>query len=202
MNWHLIFLVSAPIGVFGTVWAYFMLHDIGVRKHAQMDWWGNLLFAAGLIAILVGITYGLLPYGGHPMGWTNPWVLTALFGGLTLLFHDPRILKIKPTVIDLILAAVLFGGLILRRNPLKLLMGGALVLPDDVWRTLTVRFGLLYVFLALANIVIWRTQSEATWVLFKTFGLEVMTILFALTQAPLLMKHMDVDDVPPPPPAD
>jgi MFS family permease len=85
VNWHLIFLVSAPIGVFGTVWAYFMLHDIGIRKHARMDWWGNLLFAAGLIAILVGITYGLLPYGGHPMGWTNPWVLTALFGGLALL---------------------------------------------------------------------------------------------------------------------
>src|SRR6266576_2963650 len=85
VNWHLIFLVSAPIGVFGTVWAYFMLHDIVVRKHAQMDWWGNLLFAIGLIAILVGITYGLLPYGGHPMGWTNPWVLTALFGGLALL---------------------------------------------------------------------------------------------------------------------
>ncbi|MGH3284796.1 MAG: MFS transporter, partial [Streptosporangiaceae bacterium] len=85
VNWHLIFLVSAPIGVFGTVWAYFMLHDIGVRKHAQMDWWGNLLFAAGLIAILVGITYGLLPYGGHPMGWTNPWVLTAIFGGMALL---------------------------------------------------------------------------------------------------------------------
>src|SRR5215469_9264578 len=85
VNWHLIFLVSAPIGVFGTVWAYFMLHDIGVRQHAQMDWWGNLLFAAGLIAILVGITYGLLPYGGHPMGWTSPWVLTALFGGLAVL---------------------------------------------------------------------------------------------------------------------
>src|SRR5579863_7753110 len=85
VNWHLIFLVSAPIGVFSTVWAYFMLHDIGIRQHAQMDWWGNLLFAAGLVSILVGITYGLLPYGGHPMGWTNPWVLTALFGGLALL---------------------------------------------------------------------------------------------------------------------
>jgi MFS family permease len=85
VNWHLIFLVSAPIGAFGTIWAYFMLHDIGVRKRAQMDWWGNLLFAAGLIAVLVGITYGLLPYGGHPMGWTSPWVLTALFGGLALL---------------------------------------------------------------------------------------------------------------------
>ena len=85
VNWHLIFLVSAPIGVFGTIWAYFMLHDIGVRKHARMDWWGNLLFAVGLISLLVGITYGLMPYGGHPMGWTNPWVLTAMIGGVVLL---------------------------------------------------------------------------------------------------------------------
>ena len=85
VNWHLVFLVSAPIGAFGTVWAYFMLKDIGVRKHARMDWWGNILFAAGLIAILVGITYGLLPYGGHPMGWTNPWVLTSIFGGVAML---------------------------------------------------------------------------------------------------------------------
>jgi len=85
VNWHLVFLVSAPVGLFGTVWAYFMLHDIGIRKRARMDWWGNILFAAGLIAILVGITYGLLPYGGHPMGWTNPWVLTAIFGGVAAL---------------------------------------------------------------------------------------------------------------------
>ena len=85
INWHYVFLVSAPIGAFGTIWAYFMLKDIGTRRPARMDWWGNILFAAGLIAILVGITYGLLPYGGHPMGWTNPWVLTAMFGGLVAL---------------------------------------------------------------------------------------------------------------------
>jgi MFS family permease len=85
INWHLVFLVSVPIGLFGTVWAYFMLRDIGERKPARIDWWGNIMFAAGLIAVLVGITYGLLPYGGHPMGWTNPWVLAALFGGLAVL---------------------------------------------------------------------------------------------------------------------
>jgi MFS family permease len=85
INWHLIFLVSAPIGLFGTVWAYFMLHDIGIRKHAKMDWWGNLLFGVGLIAILVGITYGLQPYGGHAMGWTSPFVLGAMIGGVVLL---------------------------------------------------------------------------------------------------------------------
>jgi MFS family permease len=85
INWHLIFLVSAPVGLFGTVWAYYMLHDIGIRKHAKMDWWGNLLFGVGLIAILVGITYGLQPYGGSAMGWTNPFVLGAMIGGLALL---------------------------------------------------------------------------------------------------------------------
>ncbi|MGH3154059.1 MAG: MFS transporter [Streptosporangiaceae bacterium] len=85
VNWHLIFLVSVPFGVFGTVWAYFMLRDQGIRRHAKMDWWGNLLFAAGLIAILAGITYGLLPYGSSTMGWTNPWVLTALLGGVAAL---------------------------------------------------------------------------------------------------------------------
>jgi MFS family permease len=84
-NWHLVFLISAPIGAFGTIWAYFMLHDTGVRKHAKMDWWGNILFGVGLVAILVGITYGLQPYGTSAMGWTNPYVLTALIGGAILL---------------------------------------------------------------------------------------------------------------------
>src|ERR1700684_1416636 len=84
-NWHLVFLISAPIGVFGTVWAYFMLRDNSVRKHAKMDWWGNILFGVGLIAILVAITYGLQPYGTSAMGWTNPYVLAGLIGGVALL---------------------------------------------------------------------------------------------------------------------
>jgi MFS family permease len=85
INWHLIFLVSAPIGAFGTVWAYFMLKDISIRRHARMDWWGNILFAVGLISILIGIVYGLEPYGGHAMGWTSPFVLAMIFGGLAVL---------------------------------------------------------------------------------------------------------------------
>jgi MFS family permease len=79
IDWHFVFLVSVPIGVFGTFWAYFMLHDLSERHHARMDWWGNVLFAVGLIAILVGITYGLEPYGGHAMGWTSPFVLSMTF---------------------------------------------------------------------------------------------------------------------------
>ncbi|MCL2543561.1 MAG: MFS transporter [Nocardioidaceae bacterium] len=85
IEWHLVFVVSVPIGLFATVWAYLRLHDTGVRQHARMDWWGNLTFAVGLIAVLVGITYGIQPYAGHSMGWTNPWVLTALIGGAAVL---------------------------------------------------------------------------------------------------------------------
>ena len=85
INWHFVFLVSVPFGLFGTFWAYFMLHDLSERHHARMDWWGNVLFAVGLVAILVGITYGLEPYGGHAMGWTSPFVLSMIFGGLAAL---------------------------------------------------------------------------------------------------------------------
>ncbi len=85
VNWHLIFLVSVPFGVFGTVWAYLKLKDNGVRQEATIDWWGNVTFAVGLIAVLVGITYGIQPYGGHTMGWTNPYVLAAIIGGIVVL---------------------------------------------------------------------------------------------------------------------
>jgi MFS family permease len=85
IHWWLIFLVSVPVGVFGTFWAYIKLHDTGIRRKAKIDWWGNITFAIGLISVLVGITYGLQPYGGHTMGWTSPWVLAALLGGLAVL---------------------------------------------------------------------------------------------------------------------
>jgi MFS family permease len=85
VDWRLVFLVSVPVGVAGTVWAYLKLEERGVRKPARLDWWGNLTFAAGLIAVLVGITYGIQPYGGSTMGWTSPLVLGSLIGGVALL---------------------------------------------------------------------------------------------------------------------
>ena len=84
-NWHLVFLLSVPVGVLGTAWAYVKLEDRGVRTPAKIDWLGNVTFAVGLILILVGITYGLLPYGGHTMGWSSPIVLAEIFGGLAIL---------------------------------------------------------------------------------------------------------------------
>ncbi|HEV7977783.1 MFS transporter [Amycolatopsis sp.] len=85
INWNLIFLVSVPFGLFGTIWAYLKLRDTGIRKHARMDWWGNITFAVGLIAVLVGITYGIQPYGSSPTGWGSPFVLSCLIGGIAVL---------------------------------------------------------------------------------------------------------------------
>jgi MFS family permease len=85
LNWRLIFLVSVPVGVFGTIWAYLKLRESAVRKPARLDWWGNITFAVGLVAVLVGITYGIQPYGGQAMGWGSPTVLTCIFGGIAVL---------------------------------------------------------------------------------------------------------------------
>jgi MFS family permease len=85
VEWRLVFLVSVPFGLFGTVWAYLKLRDNGIRIQAKIDWLGNALFAIGLIAVLVGIVYSLLPYGGSPTGWGNPYVLAGVFGGIAVL---------------------------------------------------------------------------------------------------------------------
>jgi MFS family permease len=85
VQWHLVFLISVPVGILGTLVAYTKLEERGVRTPAKIDWLGNATFAAGLILVLIGITYGLLPYGGHSMGWTNPKVLAEIFGGVLVL---------------------------------------------------------------------------------------------------------------------
>jgi MFS family permease len=85
IDWRLVFVVSVPVGLFGTVWAYLRLHDTGIRQPARLDWFGNITFGVGLIAVLVGITYGIQPYHGHTMGWSNPAVLAALLGGVAVL---------------------------------------------------------------------------------------------------------------------
>ena len=127
INWRLVFLVSVPIGLFGTVWSYLKLQERGVPHRAPIDWRGNITFALGLILVMVGITYGIQPYGDHPLGWTNPRVLSELGAGLALLIAfavierrvaDPmfrmplfRIRAFTFGVLSSFLAAVARGGL-------------------------------------------------------------------------------------------
>jgi MFS family permease len=127
VDWRLVFIVSVPIGIVGTIWSYLSLKEIGIRTPAKIDWLGNVTFAIGLIALLIGITYGLLPYGGHSMGWTSPFVLSAIFGGLAMLvvfcivetrvpapMFDLHLLRIRAFAAGIsatLLASVARGGL-------------------------------------------------------------------------------------------
>ena len=85
VDWRAVFFVSVPIGIIGTVWSYKSLHEVGTKNPGKIDWPGNVVFAVGLTALLAGITYAIQPYGGLSTGFTNPWVLAGLLGGIVLL---------------------------------------------------------------------------------------------------------------------
>jgi MFS family permease len=85
IDWRAVFWINVPIGIFGTIWAYRRLREVGERHRGRVDWWGNATFALGLGAILVGITAGIHPYQGHAMGWANPAVVATIVGGVVLL---------------------------------------------------------------------------------------------------------------------
>lgn len=116
-------------------------------------------------------------------------VLVVVFGGLSVWLNDPRFFKIKPTIIYLLFAAALGISLALRRNWLQLVMSEALPMDDEGWRILTWRMVALFVALAVANEIVWRTMSESTWVNFKTFGLPVIMVAFFVLNSKLFERH-------------
>ena len=129
-----------------------------------------------------------------------PWmplitaVVVGVFGGLTLWFNDDTFIKMKPTIVQALFSVVLLGGLAVGRPLLKLLLGAAWPMDDRGWRRLTLRYGLFFAAMAALNEVVWRTQSTDFWVTFKVFGLIALTLLFALAQAPLMMRHHDAEE--------
>ena len=135
-----------------------------------------------------------------------------VFGGLTLIFHDTRFIKIKATAINGALGVLLLGGIALGKNPLKLVLGEALKMPDEGWRKLGLRYGVFYLCLAVLNEIVWRlhpistlalsqgwnlgldASGDAEWVLFRMPGLHILTLAFGLSQLPLLMKYIEAKD--------
>jgi intracellular septation protein len=115
--------------------------------------------------------------------------IIGVFGGLTLWLQDETFIKMKPTIIQAIFGTVLISGLLAKRLFLKSLMGAAWHITDEGWRVLTVRFSLFFFLSAMLNEAVWRTQSTDLWVNFKVFGLMGLTLIFILTQLPLLKQY-------------
>jgi intracellular septation protein len=116
--------------------------------------------------------------------------VVAVFGGLTLWLQDETFIKMKPTIVQGLVAAILIGGLLAGRALLKPLLGAVLPpMADAAWRQLTLRYALFFVAMAGLNEVVWRTQSTDVWVSFKVFGIVILTIIFALSQIPFLSRQ-------------
>lgn len=166
--------------------SYFLTRDL-----IAATWW----LVAGSAAALV-------------LGWVAekrvaPLPLVAggaaiVFGLMTVLLHDDRWIKMKPTFINLAFAAFLLGGVVLKRSPLKAVLGEVVRLPEALWRTLAIRYGVYFFLIALVNEFVWRTQPEATWVLFRMPGLQLAALLFSATQFPLMLRGAKAMEAPTP----
>jgi intracellular septation protein len=184
-HWVRYFVDYAALAAF--LAGYLLTHDI------QKATWGLVIGSVIAIAVGFAVERRIAPLplfvGGAGL----------VFGGASLFFHDPRILKIKPTIVNTAIGLLLLGGLVMKKHPLKLVLGDAFDMPEATWRRLTINYIGLFLALAALNEFVWRTQSDDTWVFFRFPGMMILTVVFSIAHAPLLMKYVKVDELPPPP---
>lgn len=149
-------------------------------------YWATGVLMAATVAALVASRLLLGRFAVAPLATA---ALVVVFGGLTFLLDDPRFIKMKPTIINLLFAGILGFGIFTGRPLLKLFMGEALRLTDEGWHKMTVRWALFFIAMAALNEIVWRNFSEATWVNFKVFGILPLTLLFAVAQVGLIKRY-------------
>ena len=152
---------------------------------ADIFWATGVLMAATLVSVLASKVL---------LGRVSPVViataaLVLVFGSLTFWFGDAHFIKMKPTIINLLFAGVLLGGLLTGRPLLKLMFGEAFNLTEEGWRKLTLRWMVFFVVMAVVNEIVWRNFSEGAWVNFKVFGILPLTLIFAMSQIGLIKRH-------------
>lgn len=157
---------------------------------AGIYWATGVLMIATLIALLA--SWRLL--GKVSAVPVVTAVLVVVFGGLTFALDDPRFIKMKPTIINVVFAAVLLIGVAMGKSPLKLMLGEAFSLTADGWKILSYRWAGFFLALAAANEVVWRNFSESAWVNFKVFGILPLTFLFAMAQIGVIRRYEDKTD--------
>lgn len=157
------------------------------------------LFTATVVlipAVLIALVVSYIQSRRLPVMPLVTAILVVIFGALTIYFQDPRFIKMKPTVLYFAFGAALLGGLYLKKPILEIVLDNSMPLTEEGWRILTLRWGLFFFFLAILNEIVWRTQSNNTWVYFKFPGTMILIFLFTLAQVPLMMKHELKDEEP------
>jgi len=146
-----------------------------------------------MVATIIAVIFSYIIEKKIPIMPTTSAAIILVFGGLTIYFDNDVFFKMKPTIINLLFAGILFGGNIINKPLLKYLLGGALKLQDQGWIILTKRWIAFFIALAILNEIIWRTQSTDLWVNFKVFGILPITFIFTLTQFSLI-KRFQIED--------
>jgi len=146
-----------------------------------------------MIATVIAVIFSYILEKKIPIMPTVGATIVLIFGGLTIYFDNEIFFKMKPTIINLLFAVILYGGVIIKKPLLKFLLGAALKLQDEGWKILTQRWIGFFIALAILNEIIWRTQSTDIWVNFKVFGILPITFIFTITQFALIKKYQIED---------
>ena len=146
-----------------------------------------------MIATVIAVLISYILEKKIPIMPTVGAAIVLLFGGLTIYFDNEVFFKMKPTIINLLFAIILYGGILINKPLLKYLLGAALKLEEEGWKILTQRWIGFFIALAVLNEFVWRTQSTDIWVNFKVFGILPITFIFTMTQFPLIKKYQ-IDD--------
>ena len=142
-----------------------------------------------MIATVIAVLFSYILEKKIPVMPTVGATIVLIFGGLTIYFDNDIFFKMKPTIINLLFAAILYGGVIFKKSLLKYVLGAALKLEEKGWEILTQRWIGFFIALAILNEIVWRTQSTDIWVNFKVFGILPVTFIFTMTQFPLIKKY-------------
>ena len=146
-----------------------------------------------MIATIIAVLFSYIMEKKIPVMPTVGAFIILIFGGLTIYFDNEVFFKMKPTIINLLFALILYGGMIVKKPLLKFLLGAAIKLEDEGWKILTQRWISFFIALAVLNEIEWRTQSTDIWVNFKVFGILPITFIFTMTQFPLIKKYQIED---------
>ena len=146
-----------------------------------------------MIATIIAVLFSYILEKKIPIMPTVGAGIVLLFGGLTIYFDNDVFFKMKPTIINILFAVILYVGILINKPLLKYLLGAALKLEETGWKILTQRWIGFFVALAILNEIIWRTQSTDVWVNFKVFGILPITFIFTMTQFPLIKKYQIED---------